>query len=164
MGAVMNLFIRKKAYNLLDRYDILDDTGRLAYTADGFLTRLKGSLVMRDRAGAELLTLRKDLNPLFCQYTIASFENPEKILATMRQQFSMRPQFQLSVGDDNLFLRGNLRATHFDIFQKEEPHARILRRELRWGETYILSVSNIQEAPVYCALATALDNALFHNR
>ena len=91
MGAVMNLFIRKKAYNLLDRYDILDDTGRLAYTADGFLTRLKGSLVMRDRAGAELLTLRKDLNPLFCQYTIASFENPEKILSTMRQQFSLLP-------------------------------------------------------------------------
>ena len=30
----MNLFIRKKAYNLLDRYDVLDDTGRLAYTAD----------------------------------------------------------------------------------------------------------------------------------
>ncbi len=25
----MNLFIRKKAYNLLDRYDVLDDTGGL---------------------------------------------------------------------------------------------------------------------------------------
>ena len=63
----MNLFIRKKAYNLLDRYDVLDDTGRLAYTADGLLVRFKGFLVVRDRAGIELLALKKKSEPALCQ-------------------------------------------------------------------------------------------------
>ncbi len=160
----MNLFIRKKAYNLLDRYDVLDDTGRLAYTVDGFLIRFKGYLVMRDRAGIELLTLQKGPSLLFANYTAVSSEEPGKVLATMRQQFDLRPSFQIMMGQEQFLLRGNLHACDFDILHGEEPHARIRKRELRWGETYVLSVTNIQDAPVYSALAAALDNALFHNR
>ena len=160
----MNLFIRKKAYNLLDRYDVLDDTGRLAYTADGLLIRVKGHRVMRDRAGLELLSLKKGANLLFANYSVASQEEPDKVLATMQQQFNMRPVFQISIGENSFLLRGNLRACDFEILQGGEPYARIRKRELRWGETYVLSVSNMQDAPVYCALTIALDNALFHNR
>lgn len=159
----MNLFIRKKAYNLLDRYDVLDDTGRLAYTADGLLIRFKGYLVMRDRAGVELLTLRKGSNLFFSNYTAESSDNDGEILATMQQKFDIHPSFQITIGGSRLELRGNLRACDFEILQNDELHGRIRKRNLRWGETYVLSVANIQDAPVYCALTAALDNALFHN-
>lgn len=163
-GAAMNLFIRKKAYNLLDRYDVLDDTGRLAYTADGLLIRFKGYLVVRDRAGIELLTLKKGANLLFANYTLTASEDAGKVLATMEQQFERCPAFDIAIGKERLKLRGNLRACDFEILRDMEPHARIRKRELRWGETYVLSVTNIQDAPVYCAITAALDNALFHNR
>ena len=159
----MNLFIRKKAYNLLDRYDVLDDTGRLAYTADGLLIRFKGYLVMRDRAGVELLTLRKGSNLFFSNYTAESSDNDGEILATMQQKFDIHPSLLITIGGDRLELRGNLRACDFEILQNDELHGRIRKRNLRWGETYVLSVANIQDAPVYCALTAALDNALFHN-
>ena len=160
----MNLFIRKKAYNLLDRYDILDDTGRLAYTADGLLIRFRGYLVMRDRAGIELLTLKKGSHLLFANYTLTTTEDAGKVLATMEQQFEVHPSFDITIGKEQLKLRGNLRACDFEILHDAELHARIRKRELRWGETYILSVTNMQDAPVYCAITAALDNALFHNR
>ena len=82
----------------------------------------------------------------------------------MEQQFDIHPAFSISIGDDHLKLRGNLRACDFEILCDEEPLARIRKRNLRWGETYVLSVTNIQDAPVYCAITAALDNALFHNR
>lgn len=157
----MNLFIRKKAYNLLDRYDVLDDTGRLAYTADGLLVRFKGYLVMRDRAGIDLLTLKKGSHLLFANYILLSPE--EKVLATMSQQFHMRPSFQITVGEEHYQLCGNLHACDFEILQRKEPLAKIRKRSLRWGDTYILSVTNVQDAPFYCAISIALDNALFHN-
>ena len=101
---------------------------------------------------------------MFANYSVASQEEPDKVLATMQQQFNMRPVFQISIGENSFLLRGNLRACDFEILQGGEPYARIRKRELRWGETYVLSVSNMQDAPVYCALTIALDNALFHNR
>lgn len=157
----MNLFIRKKAYNLLDRYDVLDDTGRLAYTADGLLVRFKGCLVMRDRAGIELLTLKKGTNLLFANYTVLSPE--EETLATVSQQFHLRPTFQITFGQKQYQLCGNLRACDFEILHNVEPLAKIRKRALRWGDTYILSVPSMQDAPLYCAITAALDNALFHN-
>ncbi|MBE6935705.1 MAG: hypothetical protein E7458_04295 [Ruminococcaceae bacterium] len=159
----MNLFIRKKAYNLLDRYDVLDDTGRLAYTADGFLSRLKGHLTMRDRAGVELLSIHKSFNPLFANYSIEPVDTGTHG-ATLRQQFRMRPTFLLDTGREQLTLRGNLHACDFEFLMDGEVRARIRKRNLRWGETYVLSVADMQAAPIYCAIVVALDNALFHNR
>ncbi len=159
----MNYFVRKQVYRLLDRYDILDDGGRLLYTADGFLTRLKGRLVMRDRNGFEILTVRKTANPFFANYTIHAAEDPDEILAVMRQRFSVRPSFQISLGNEQFALRGNLRASNFDILRGTEPCARVYKRELRWGDTYVVALPNDTDAEIYCALAAALDNALFHN-
>lgn len=160
----MNLFIRKNVYHLLDRYDVLNESGQLTFTADGFLSRLKGRLIMRDKAGIEILRLRKRCNLLFANYTITAEDFPDEPLAVVRQRFSFRPHFQITLGDDTLELRGNLRASNFDMFRASEPCARILKREMSWGDTYILSLSDIDAAPVYAALTIALDNALFHNR
>ena len=62
----MNLFIRKKAYIFMDRYNVLDDTGRVVYSADGKLVRLLGKIEIRDRAGVMVLRIRKGFNPFFC--------------------------------------------------------------------------------------------------
>lgn len=159
----MNLFVRKKAYTFLDRYDVLDDTGRLAYTADGYLTRLKGSLVMRDRAGVELLSIHKGWNPFFAQYSIEPVDTGTHG-AEVHQKFSVHPTFRVDTGMEELTLRGNLHACDFEFLVGGEVRARIRKRNLRWGETYVLSVADMQAAPIYCAITIALDNALFHNR
>lgn len=156
----MNLFIRKKPYNLLDKYDILDDTGRIAYIADGLLIRIKGNLIVRDRAGTDILTIKKSANFLYANYEI---ETADGLRATMLQQFNAAPFFKISADRENFILRGNLRACDFDISNGEIIYARIRKRNLRWGDTYVLSLSDMQYAPVFCAFSIAADNALFHN-
>lgn len=157
----MNLFIRKKTYNLLDKYDILDENGRLVYTADGLLVRPAGRLVMRDREELEILTLRKSANPFFANYSITTLEDPDEKFASMKQLFALRPTFHIEIAKTGYEVFGNLRACNFNIMCGTELYARIYKRDLRWGDTYILSIADSERMPIFCALTAALDNALY---
>ena len=155
----MNLFIRKKAYIFMDRYNVLDDTGRVVYSVDGKLVRLLGRLEIRDRAGILVLRIRKNFNPFFSIYTI---ENDDGLRVVLKQSFRVRPFFRFDVNEETFTVTGNLRACDFDIYNETDPVASIRKRSLRWGDTYILSVQNLENAPVFCAMTICLDNALFH--
>ncbi len=155
----MNLFIRKKAYIFMDRYNVLDDTGRVIYSVDGKLVRLLGRLEIRDRAGVMVLRIRKSFNPFFCHYTV---ENDEGRSIQIKQNFRVRPLFSFEDGDSMFTVTGNLRACDFSIYREDGPVASLRKRSLRWGDTYILSVQDLEIAPLLCALTICIDNALFH--
>ncbi len=156
----MNLFIRKKAYILMDRYNVLDDTGRVIYSVDGKLVRHFGKLEMRDRAGIQILEIEKGPNPFFASYTIG--ENGAS-RAQLRQNFKLLPDFSLQLDNQDFTVSGNLHACDFEILAAGSSAARIRKRNLRWGDTYILSIQNLEYAPVLSAITVCLDNALFHN-
>ena len=156
----MNLFIRKKAYILMDRYNVLDDTGRVIYSVDGKLVRHFGKLEMRDRAGIEILEIAKGSSPFFSSYTICEHG---KARAQLRQNFKLLPDFSLQLDGQDFSVAGNLHACDFEILAGEASAARIRKRNLRWGDTYILSIQNLEYAPVLSAMTVCLDNALFHN-
>jgi uncharacterized protein YxjI len=156
----MFLFVRKKAYTLLDRYDVIDDTARLVLTADGKLTRFRGQLVMRDRAGQEVMRIFKSPNPLYANYTMTA---QEKLYASMRQQLSVKPTFEIQSDDGNYLIRGNLQASEFVMLRDDAQFGEIKRKYLQWGDCYVLEFSNTQFANLCCALVIALDNAMYHN-
>lgn len=146
----------------MDRYDVLDDSGRLVYTVDGKVWPFGGSLVMRDRAGAEMLKIAKRPNPFFAAYTLSELSDAEEEPATVSQRFSLKPRFELRAGEELYTVQANLRACDYDIFNRDSSYALIRKRDLRWGETYILSIQDLREAPVFSALAVCIDTALFH--
>jgi len=49
------------------------------------------------------------------------------------------------------------------VVSGEKTLADIRKRSLRWGDTYILSIQDLEYAPILCAMTVCLDNALFHN-
>ena len=157
----MNLFIRKKAYIFMDRYNVLDDTGRVVYSADGKLVRLLGKIEIRDRAGVMVLRIRKGFNPFFCVYTV---ENDEGRSVRIKQNFRVRPLFSFVDGDRMFTVTGNFRACDYRIFREDGPVGSLRKRSLRWGDTYILSVQDLEIAPLLCALTICIDNALFHHK
>lgn len=159
----MNLFVRKNIYHLLDRYDVLDESGQLIYTADGFLTRLHGRLILRDKYGIEVMRLRKRFNPFFAKYALCTAEEPDIPIVAMRQRFSFCPHFSIVYQDVDYELRGNLRASNFDIHQADTLCSRVLKREMSWGDTYVVTLTDPDVIPVFASIAIALDNALYHN-
>jgi len=156
----MNLFIRKKAYIFMDRYNVLDDTGRVVYSIDGKLIRYFGNLEMRDRAGVQVLEISKGSNPFFSNYMITQ-NDVER--ASLLQKFRVRPCFKFKLDDHEFSVFGNLRACDFSVVSGEKTLADIRKRSLRWGDTYILSIQDLEYAPILCAMTVCLDNALFHN-
>ncbi len=156
----MNLFIRKKAYILMDRYNVLDDTGRVVYSVDGKLVRHFGKLEVRDRAGIQILEIQKGPSPFFSTYTISANGT---LRAQLRQNFKLLPDFSLQLDGQDYLISGNLHACDFVISQKETVAARIRKRNLRWGDTYILSIQNLEYASILSAMTVCLDNAMFHN-
>ena len=156
----MNLFIRKKAYIFMDRYNVLDDSGRSVYSIDGKLVRYFGKLEMRDRAGIKVLDISKGANPFFASYSIA--DNGEE-KASVRQKFKVRPHFDFTYGGKTFEITGSIRACDFAVMDGENIAARIRKRSLRWGDTYVLSIQDLDLAPVFCSMTVCLDNALFHN-
>ena len=155
----MNLFIRKKAYIIMDRYNVVDETGRAVYSIDGKLIRHFGKLEMRDRAGIQLFEIRKGANPFFSSYTITSDEKE----ALVRQTFSVKPFFEFEYGENKFSITGNIRACDFAVTHGEKIVAGIRKRSLRWGDTYVLTIHELEYVPIFCALTVCLDNALFHN-
>ena len=156
----MNLFVRRKEYTFLDRYDVLDDTSRLVITADGKLTRFRGHLTMRDRAGKMMFSIHKQPVPFFANYSIRDrdFE-----FANMKQRFSLFPTFNIA-GEAGIYtIKGNLRAHDFEILHDGVAYGKIHRRLLKWGDCYVLAFSNTEDVPLFCALTIALDNAMYHN-
>ena len=157
----MNLFIRKKAYIFMDRYNVLDDTGRVVYSVDGKLLRLIGHLEIRDRAGVMVLRIRKGFNPFFSVYTV---DNDDGASVRIKQNFRVRLLFSF-VADGQMFtVSGNFRACDYSIYREDGPVGSLRKRSLRWGDTYILSVQDLEIAPLLCALTICIDNALFRRR
>lgn len=157
----MNLFIRKKAYIFMDRYNVLDDTGRVVYSIDGKLIRRFGQLEMRDRAGVLTYRIEKDINPFFPSYTIS--DESDSVQASLIQKFNIHPNFEFDFDNNTYSITGNIRACDFAVMSGESVAAKIAKRSLRWGDTYILSIQDLEIAPVFCAMTVCLDNALFHN-
>ena len=61
-------------------------------------------------------------------------------------------------------LRGNLRASYFELYRDDTLCARILKRVMSWGDTYVVTLTDPDTVPLFGALAVAVDNALYHNR
>jgi len=160
----MNYLIRKKSYILLDRYDVLDENNHLVFTADGLLMRPCGRLTVASPDGDPHLTLHKHWNPFFANYRLASPDNPDETRGEIRQRFHISPHFKIKLGNAELLLEGDLRAHNFCVWQDMSLKARIRKRELRWGDTYILSIGEDVDPATYAAITVALDNALYHNR
>ena len=144
----------------MDRYNVVDDTGRVVYSIDGKLIRYFGTLEMRDRAGVPILQIGKDANPFFSGYSITQKETQ---CATLKQKFRVRPQFTFTLDGHEYTVFGNLRACDFTVVSGEKTLADVRKRSLRWGDTYILSIHDLEYMPILCAMTVCLDNALFHN-
>lgn len=119
-----------------------------------------GQLEMRDRTGIVIFKITKGLNPFFSSYSVSDNVQEQ---ASLIQKFSLRPNFDLEFNGRSYQISGNIRACDFTIVSDDVVLARIAKRSLRWGDTYILSIQDLESAPILCAITVCLDNALFHN-
>ena len=158
----MNLYIRKKAYTFMDRYDVLDDTGRLVYMLDGKITVFGGKMTLRDHEGVELYELRKNVDPFFGNYKVIDLSDGAEA-AVIRQQFHIHPRFRMTAGEQTYTVRGNLKACDYDIYNTGSSYALLRKRTLRWGNTYVLSLQDYNYAPLFTSLVVGIDAAVFHH-
>ncbi|MGZ3677655.1 MAG: LURP-one-related/scramblase family protein, partial [Ktedonobacterales bacterium] len=66
----MRYVIREKFFRLGEDSDITDESGRPVYHVDGKVFTLHHTLVMRDVAGNEVATVRKQLLTIHTRYEV----------------------------------------------------------------------------------------------
>src|SRR5437763_12604076 len=157
----MRYVIRERFFRLGEDSDITDEQGQPVYHVDGKVLTLHNTLVMRDRAGAEVARVQRQLVALRPTYHITRHgqevaEVRKKLLSPFVDRFTIDIP-----GPDDLSMTGDLFEHEYTITRGDQVAATVSKRWLSLTDTYGVDIAPGEDdlliLPSALALALAED-------
>ncbi len=155
----MRYVIREKFFRLGEDSDITDDSGQPVFHVDGKVFTLHHTLVMQDRAGNEVATVRKHLIALHPTYEVT---RGGQELAEVRKHLIgfLGDRFTIDVpGPDDLQVRGNILDHEFSVSRGGREVATVSKQWFSITDTYGVEVAPGEDDALILASVLALDLA-----
>ena len=155
----MRYVIREKFFHLGEDLQITDEQGRAVFQVDGKVLTLHNSLVMRDMAGNEVATVRRQLISLRPTYTIT---RQGQELAEVRKKLisPLIDRYTIDIpGPDDLYIKGSLLEHEYTISQNDQVVATISKRWIALTDTYGVDIAPAQNDVLILASILAMDVA-----
>jgi uncharacterized protein YxjI len=155
----MRYVIREKLLHLAEDSEITDETGAVRYQVDGKIFSLHDTLVMRDSAGAEVLTVRRQLIALTPTYTIT--RGGQEVAEVRKRLLSfLGERMVIDIpGPDDLELRGDLFAHEYTIERGGNVVATVSKRWFALSATYGVETAPGEDDALLLAVVLVLDLA-----
>jgi uncharacterized protein YxjI len=155
----MRYVIREKFFRLGEDSDITDEQGRPVFQVDGKVLTLHNTLVMRDLAGNEVATVRRQLISLRPTYTIT--RHGQEIAEVRKKLISpFFDRYTIDIpGPDDLFVKGSLLEHEYTVSQHDRVVATISKRWFTLTETYGVDIAPGQDDVLILASVLAIDVA-----
>jgi uncharacterized protein YxjI len=151
--------IRERFFQLGDDFDITDEEGRPVLHVDGKVMSLHNRLVLRDPAGREVAQVQRKLISLRPTYQVSVGDQEA---AEIRKHFftPFGDRFTIDVpGPDDLEMSGNLFDHEYVIERGGATIATVSKRWFSMRDTYAVDVAPGQDDLVILASVLALDLA-----
>jgi uncharacterized protein YxjI len=155
----MRYVIREKLLHLAEDSQITDETGAVRFQVDGKIFSLHDTLVMRDSAGAEVATIRRELVTLAPAYTIT---RGDQELAEVRKRLLsfLGERMVIDIpGPDDLELRGDLVEHEYTIERGDNVVATVSKHWFALSATYGVDIASGEDDALILAVVLVLDLA-----
>lgn len=155
----MRYVIREKFFRLGEDSQITDESGDPVYEVDGKVLSLHNTLVMRDRGGQDVATVKRELIALTPTYRI---ERPGSGTAQLRKHFInlFGDHYTIDIpGPDDLELEGDLFDHEYQIKRAGTVVAAISKRWIALTDTYGVETAPGENDVLLLASVLALDLA-----
>jgi len=155
----MRYIIRERFFRLGEDSDITDERGQPIYQVDGKVLTMRDTLVVRDRTGAEVATVRRQLVALRPTYHITR-QGQEVAEVRKRLLSPFVDRFTIDIpGPADLSMTGNLFAHEYIIARGDRVVATVSKRWISLTETYGVDIAPGEDDLLILASVLALDLA-----
>lgn len=153
----MRYVLKEKLFDLGDDYAIRDESGREVYRIDGKVLAIGDKLVLEDREGNALATIRKKLISFRSAYEI--HRDGRHAATVTKALFSpFRCKFSVDVpGPGDLEARGDILDHEYEITRGDQKVAEISKRWISIRDTYSIDVAEGEDDVLVLACALVLE-------
>lgn len=157
---MVRLYIRQKVFSIGDRYNITNEAGHPVFTVQGEIFTFGAKIHIYDATGAELYFIQQKLFRFLPEYHVYSGNT---LCAVIKKEFAFfTPRLNITSQFGNYTCEGNLFGMDFAILNNGNIVGELHKKWLSWGDSYELIIYDDNDAPLFCALAIAIDHCL-HN-
>jgi uncharacterized protein YxjI len=156
-GPVMRYLIREKFFRLTEDSVIYGDDGQPIYEVNGKFLSLHHTLVLKDLAGNELATVKKQLVSLTPKFHITRHGTE---VATVRKKLIsfFADRFTIDIpGPDDLHVKGSLFEHNFTIERSGRLIATVSKRWVALTDTYGVETAEGEDDVLLLAAVLAID-------
>ncbi len=150
----MQLLIKQRIFSWFDSFDVCDQQGQMTYSVVGqfdFGHRLE----VYDSNNQHVATLKQEVISLLPRFYI---EINDQRLGTVTKDLNMFMP-SLTVDFNGWFVQGDVLAWHYQIYDGNKQVATISKQILQFVDTYVLDISNEQDALYVLMVVLAIDAA-----
>jgi len=151
----MKYYVKQKVFSLRDKFTIKDYSQNDVYQVQGKFMSISNKLELLNMDGSQVLNAKKKLFKLFKTYNI--FSNHDEELATIKKKFSIRPKFDVFVGNDELTVQGSLFAHSFSIMKDNEDLASISKKVFSFGDAYEIDIADETKKELFLFIVIIID-------
>ncbi|MEC9485549.1 MAG: LURP-one-related family protein [Candidatus Izemoplasma sp.] len=158
----MKFYIKQKVFSLKDNFNVFDENENTVYTVEGQFFSLKNKLTLKDASGNNLLYSEKkifSLRPTYFLFDVAGSK-----IGKVRQRFSLRPKFNVSLYDQELDMQGSFFAHSFTIEGPQGMLASVSKKVFSFGDSYEIDIQATENQEAYLFLVIILDQVLHENK
>ena len=149
--------MRERVFAIGDDFWIEVDAGERAFKVDGKALRIRKTLVLEDRSGAELLQIQE--KKLRVRDTM-EIERDGRTVATVKKALitPFRERFSIEVeGGEDLEAKGNVVDHEYKIERDGKKVAEVSKRWFRIRDTYGIEVAAGEEDALLLAVTVCID-------
>lgn len=149
----MRLLFKQRLFSWLDSYDIYNEAGEPVYTVQGQLA-WGHCLKIFDVAGRELGTVKEKVFTVFPTFEIYL---GEQYMGCINKEFSfLKPRFNIEC--NGWTVDGNWLEWDYRILDPAGREVAVVSKELfHWADTYVLDITQPQDALCVLMLVLAID-------
>jgi uncharacterized protein YxjI len=154
--------MRERVFAIGDDFWVETDGGERAFRIDGKALRLRKTLVVEDRSGEELFTVRERKLSVRDKMTI---ERDGDTAATVKKALiGLRERYNIDLdGGGELQAKGNIVDHEYEIERDGDIIARVSKRWFRVRDTYGIEIA-VGENDAFLIAATVCIDQMAHDR
>lgn len=154
----MKYYVKQKKFTLKDKFTVKDEAGNDLYQVQGKVFSMRNTISFMNMDGSTILVAEKKLWSLVATYYIASPHDEH--LAIVKRKFSFRPNFSVSVGNDELAVDGSIFGHQFVIKRDGKEIVRISKKLISWGDAYEIDIDENQNKELLLFVVIVIDQVM----
>lgn len=154
----MKYYVKQKVFTLKDKFFIKDFEQNDIYQVEGKFISISNKLRLLKMDGTEVLNSKKKLFKIFPLYEIFTPEGG--LMASIQKKFSIKPKFDVQMGNLELKVQGSFFAHSFSIYKEGDVIASIEKKVFAFGDSYEIDIEDDSNLELLLFIVVIIDQVI----